>query len=77
MKTPDIGRVVISTAGRDKGRKLVITGIDTAGRIIVADGKERKLSHPKSKNPKHLTLTSETIDMKEITDKGLRRLFHG
>jgi hypothetical protein len=51
--------------------------VDAAGRIVVADGKERKLAHPKCKNPKHLTLTSETIDMKEITDKALRRLFHG
>jgi ribosomal protein L14E/L6E/L27E len=75
MYTPEIGRVVISNAGRDKGRRLVITAVGEY--ITVADGKERKLSHPKRKNPKHLTLTSEKIDIKTITDKGLRRLFHG
>jgi ribosomal protein L14E/L6E/L27E len=83
MLTPVIGRVVISAAGRDKGRKMVIvgsyagtTGNDTA-RIIVADGKERKLASPKRKNPKHLIMTDEVIDIEYATDKSLRRLFHG
>ena len=66
------GMVVISKAGRDKGKPLVITGFDS-GRVIVADGKERPLSRPKPKNPRHLAATSRTIPLEGITDRALRR----
>jgi ribosomal protein L14E/L6E/L27E len=72
----EIGTVVISKAGRDKGKNLVITGIDS-GFVFVADGKERKLASPKRKNIKHIQETHEKIDMENITDAALRRLFHG
>jgi ribosomal protein L14E/L6E/L27E len=69
-----IGKVVISKAGRDKGRFAVIVGID--GYALIADGKKHKLLKPKHKNIKHLIITNETIDIKSLTDKELRRLFH-
>jgi ribosomal protein L14E/L6E/L27E len=69
------GRVVISKAGRDKGRTMVVT--DVNGFVYVADGKEHKLCKPKRKNVKHLQPTNEIIDMENISDKALRRLFHG
>ena len=59
------GRLVISKAGRDKGRALVIVG--TSGeRALVCDGGERPLSRPKSKNPKHLCLTNEYLTEKDL-----------
>jgi ribosomal protein L14E/L6E/L27E len=72
----EVGRVVISKAGRDKGRTMVVTDV-SGGRVTVADGKERKIGDRKQKNPKHLQATNETIDMENITDAALRRLFHG
>jgi ribosomal protein L14E/L6E/L27E len=70
-----IGRIVISAAGRDKGRYAVVVNYD--GYAYIADGKEHKLSKPKRKNIKHLIITDETIDITNLTDKSLRRLFHG
>ena len=40
------GTVVISKAGRDKGRALAVVG-QADGYVLVADGKERPLSRPK------------------------------
>lgn len=50
------GHVVVSTAGRDRGKLLAIIRSDTGG-VWVADGKERPLERPKRKNPKHVVLT--------------------
>ena len=66
------GMVVISKAGRDKGRPLVITGAEGT-RILVADGKERPLARPKKKNPKHLARTNRTLSLNDLTDRALRK----
>lgn len=67
------GSVVISRAGRDKGRALAVVGSD--GRfVLVADGKERPLARPKKKNPLHLAVTRKTVDVRDsLSDKALRR----
>ena len=66
------GRVVISSAGHDKGRFMLVVGAD-GGRLLVADGKERKLEHPKKKNTKHVRATSSSIELEGLTDKQLRK----
>ena len=38
----DIGRVVVATAGRDKGKPLVIVGTDGMEYVLLADGRRRK-----------------------------------
>jgi ribosomal protein L14E/L6E/L27E len=89
----EVGTIVVSLAGRDKGRKLVVVGTDGVGTagvgkcagdgiskcaaVLVADGKERRLSKPKRKNIKHVKATHEKIDIEALTDKALRRLFTG
>ena len=50
------GQIVISKAGRDKHRPLVVTGFD-GNSVLVCDGKERPLERPKKKNPRHLQAT--------------------
>ncbi|MDE7362252.1 MAG: KOW domain-containing RNA-binding protein [Oscillospiraceae bacterium] len=66
------GRVVISSAGHDSGRRMVVTGAD-GGFVFVADGKERKLGTPKKKNVKHVRATSALIELEGLTDKKLRQ----
>ena len=67
------GTVVKSIAGRDKDRFQVVLGCE-AGRILVADGKLRKLSTPKAKNSRHLQKTEQHIDLDQIhSDKALRK----
>ena len=69
-----IGSVVRATAGRDSGGFFAVTG--TEGSVcFIADGKSRKLSSPKRKNIKHISLTDSVIeDINGITDKKLRTL---
>lgn len=66
------GSVVISSAGHDKGRPMLVVGAD-GGKILVADGKERKLAAPKKKNIKHIQGTLSSIELEGLTDKKLRK----
>ena len=52
----EIGTVVMSTAGRDKGYLLCVVG-EEDGYVLVCDGKERPLERPKKKSLKHIQLT--------------------
>ncbi len=56
-----IGQVVYSKSGRDKNRFLIVFKI-CDGYVFVVDGKERPLSNPKRKNPKHLSSTNHVFD---------------
>jgi ribosomal protein L14E/L6E/L27E len=70
------GSVVLSAAGHDKGKSFVVIRLE-GDFAYIADGKERKLSHPKKKRIKHLKITNTSLDMTgEITDKVLRRIFY-
>ena len=66
------GSVVISSAGHDKGRLMLVVGAD-GGKILVADGKERKLATPKRKNIKHIQGTLRSVEIEGLTDKKLRK----
>ena len=67
------GTVVKSMAGRDAGRFLVVVSCE-ADRVLVADGKVRKLTSPKHKNIRHLQKTQQNIDLEMIrSDKALRK----
>ena len=68
-----VGRIVCSKSGRDKGYFLVVVK-EEDGFLFVCDGKERPLSRPKLKNPKHLALTNTVLGISSYsTDKSLRR----
>jgi ribosomal protein L14E/L6E/L27E len=68
-----IGSVVRAKAGRDKDSFFVVTAVEKEY-CFIADGKSRKLTKPKRKNTKHISLTNSMIDIKDITDKKLRVL---
>ncbi len=67
-----VGTVVISRAGHDSGRAMLVVRNDGEF-VFVADGKERKLENPKKKNRKHVGATHRSIDLEGLTDKCLRR----
>ena len=58
----EIGRVVCSVSGHDKGLYMVVVG-NTADGVLVCDGKERPLQNPKLKNVKY---KEETLCQKKI-----------
>ena len=49
-----VGQVVMSKAGRDKGRIFLILDIIDPGYVSIVDGISRKLANPKRKKIKHL-----------------------
>ena len=78
----DIGSIVLATAGRDQEALFFVVG-ESEGFLHIADGKRRKLSHPKRKNPQHLrTVLAEDFEDpvmeklkqgKPVSDRELRR----
>ena len=50
------GRIVVSTAGRDKNRYFVVLSVE-GDYCLIADGKVRKVDMPKKKKIKHLRVT--------------------
>ena len=69
----EVGQVVKSIAGHDKGELLVIAGFEKT-KVLVCDGKHRKLEKPKCKNPKHLAETEMFLEPDSMaTNKMLRK----
>lgn len=67
------GRIVCSRAGRDKGCYMMVTKVNDK-RVLVADGKKRRLDNPKPKNQKHLVATDTIFDIENMsTNKLLTR----
>lgn len=50
----DVGSVVLSKQGRDKGNYFLVTAVEN-GYVLLADGGARKLANPKKKNVKHVS----------------------
>ena len=68
-----VGRVVVSKAGRDCGKVMVIVK-ETENFLLVCDGKERPVERPKRKNPKHLKLTNLYLEAHQLeTNRALRK----
>lgn len=67
------GLIVKSLKGHDKGDLLMIADFDEK-RVLLADGKQRKLAKPKSKNLKHIEPTKLEVDINAVdTDRKLRK----
>ena len=58
----EIGRIAVSTAGRDKKRYFVIIDIIDAQYVYIADGDLRKKDHPKKKKLRHLKLCPGVLE---------------
>lgn len=54
----EIGQVVRSKAGRDKGEWMVILNILDDDSVEICNGRNRKVSNPKKKKIKHLAKTN-------------------
>ena len=77
------GWIVRATAGRDRDGLLCVVGVDQGRkRLLLADGKRRKLARPKAKDLGHVKLLTAGFDhpamqkLKQgeaLSDKALRR----
>ena len=51
--------VVVSAAGRDQGKLFYVIGTEGVY-VLIANGKDRKLEHPKRKKLKHVRFVTRT-----------------
>lgn len=66
MAEIELGQLVLSRAGRDKGRIMIIVDINEDGYIYIADGNLRKVDNPKKKNIKHIKILNKNAkDIKQ------------
>ena len=57
------GHVVLSKAGRDKGKKFMVLSVDDTGSYVyVADGNLRRVENPKKKKLRHLDMTGDMLE---------------
>ena len=55
----EVGEIVKSTAGRDKGTYYLVIDNQDKSKIKVVDGVKRKFNNPKYKNSRHLESTGQ------------------
>ncbi len=63
----EVGRVVLSRAGRDQGHYFVIVDVIDENYVAIANGCQRKVDNPKKKKIKHLE--AKNIVFEEISKK--------
>jgi ribosomal protein L14E/L6E/L27E len=54
----NLGKIVYSKSGRDKGKMFIIVGVVDENFVLLADGDLRKIENPKLKNIRHVQLTN-------------------
>lgn len=71
----EVGRVVLSKAGRDQGHYFVIVDVIDENYVAIANGCQRKVDNPKKKKIKHLAAQKEIFEeiRKKISEK--KRIF--
>lgn len=60
METLEVGQVVFSKCGRDRGRAFIVISLEEEYAYL-ADGDLRLLENPKRKKYKHIQRTNEVI----------------
>ncbi len=80
MNNIEVGRVVVSTAGHDKGEKFIVLEVLDENFVLIVDGKTRIIDNSKKKKVKHLKTTevlfddiAEKIRSKNILDAEIRK----
>ncbi|MCL6612207.1 MAG: KOW domain-containing RNA-binding protein [Peptococcaceae bacterium] len=67
------GRLVVSTAGRDRGKFYLVLRKDPDNKVSIVDGETRRVSNPKRKNEKHLRACPEmSADINQKVKSGLK-----
>jgi len=81
----DLGRIVVSRAGRDAGKRFVVVKVIDDSFVEISDGDLRKIEKPKRKKIKHLISTDEKAEILaeklrnggRITNAEIRKMLAG
>ena len=69
--TLEIGQIIRSRSGRDKGKFMIIVGFYKDDYVYIADGSLRKSDKPKLKKIKHIAKTNVVSqEIAEVIDSG-------
>ena len=71
MERPVPYDIVISRAGHDAGKLFMVVG-SRQERLLLCDGKNRRLANPKCKSPKHVRVALTGVNKPE-GDKDIRQ----
>ena len=63
--------VIVSRAGHDRGRYFLVVGVREDGRLLLCDGRNRRLENPKCKSPKHVRFAGRASD-RPASDRAIR-----
>ena len=63
--------VIVSRAGHDRGKQFMVVGVREDGRLLLCDGKNRRLENPKCKSPKHVRVAGRGSE-RPGSDKAIR-----
>ena len=67
------GRLVVSTAGRDRGKFYLVLEKAPDNRVYVVDSEIRRVANPKRKNERHLRPYPEiAAEIKQRIEAGLK-----
>ena len=66
-----LGLPAVSLAGHDKGTLLCVEGME-GERLLLADGRRRKVQSPKRKQLKHIVFIEAAAHSGPLTNKALR-----
>ena len=72
----EAGEIVLSKAGRDRGRAFVVTAVLDGDYVLLADGRLRTLERPKKKKRRHLLRASTEARMElhaHLLDADIRK----
>ena len=70
MPDPAPYDVVVSRAGHDAGRLYMVVGAQEE-RLLLCDGRLRRLEHPKSKSPRHVRVVKRCSE-EPRSDRAIR-----
>ncbi|MDE6551116.1 MAG: KOW domain-containing RNA-binding protein [Clostridia bacterium] len=68
---PDIGDIVVSTAGHDAGDALAVIAVVSNTYVLLADGIKRTADNPKLKKIKHIRLIGRSDRLCEELSRGI------
>jgi ribosomal protein L14E/L6E/L27E len=63
----EVGQIVVSTAGRDSGSRMIVMALVDKEYVLLIDGKARPVENPKKKKFKHIKVTEEFSEV--VRDK--------
>lgn len=72
MSAIEIGDIVISRAGHDKGKAFVVVSVVSDSFVLIADGNKRTIESPKLKRSRHLRVAQKS-EIENPTNAALKK----